>query len=290
MVFNKHEANRSDAVIFLYWVTRQVPKFQRPRGQVWIMNQFEAPPAYTKVPSLRKFKKQFNWTVSYTSKADLRWPYGKIRHRPKEELIQRNYKHIAENKTKDAVWIVSRCQTQSKRLEYVNILRQYISIDILGACGKKLECGRRNNHNDCFDILNTTYRYYLAFENALCEDYITEKLFENFKYDIIQIVRAGSPKSKPLNISNYAYVSTSDYRNAHELGIYLKALSSNTSRYAAMLETKDTYQVVPYIEIFDSVTCEICQRLNNIHDYESIYEDAYQWILTDQQCFQPEDV
>ena len=169
-------------------------------------------------------------------------------------------------------------------------MRQYISIDILGAGGKKWECGRRNNPNDCFDILNTTYRYYLAFENALCEDYITEKLFENFKYDIIQIVRAGSPKSKPLNISNNAYVSTSDYRNAHELGKYLKALSSNTSRYAAMLETKDTYQVVPYIEIFDSVTCEICQRLNNIHDYESIYEDAYQWILTDQQCFQPEDV
>ena len=218
-------------------------------------------------------------------------PYGKIKHKAKGDTFQRNYRLIAENKTKDAVWIVSNCKTQSKRQEYVDILRQYINVDILGACGKMVECGRgRWYHDDCFDIVNTTYRYYLAFENVLCDEYITEKFYENFKYDTILIVRAGNPNFRPVNISKNAYVSTSDFRNAHELGKYLKALRSNTSKYAAMLEAKDAYQLKPYMEIFDSETCEICQRLHNIHHYESVYEDINRWILTQQQCFQPEDL
>ena len=289
MVYNKHEANHSDAVIFHLWITRQVPTFKRPRGQVWIMNQHEAPPEYEKL-KLPKFKNQFNWTVSYTSKADIILPYGKTKDKPKEDLIQKNYKQIAENKTKDAVWIVSRCQSQSEREKYVSILKRYINVDILGACGKKWECGKRWQHDDCFDILNTTYRYYLAFENALCDEYFTEKFYDNFKYDIIQVVRGGHPKFRTLNISKDAYISTSDFRNAHELGKYLKTLSSNTSEYAAMLEAKDTFQVVPFIDLFDSAVCEICQRLNNKHHYQSVYEDAFKWVMTQQKCYKPQDL
>ena len=289
IVYNRHEAHSSDAVIFHLWITRQVPKFKRPNGQVWIMNQHEAPPEYEKL-TLPKFKNHFNWTVSYSNKADIVLPYGQLLPKPRETIIQRNYLHIAEKKTKDALWIVSRCKTHSKRGGYVNILKKYIGVDILGACGKKWKCGKRWHHDDCFGILNTTYRYYLAFENALCDDYITEKFFENLQYDIIPIVRASNPKFRPLNISRDAYVSASDFKNAHELGKYLKALSRNTSKYAAMLETKDTYQVVPYMELFEQATCEICQRLHNINEYRSVYEDTYRWIMTQQQCFQPKDL
>ena len=238
-----------------------------------------------------KFVNQINWTVSYANNADISLPYGKIRRKPKGDIIHRNYRLIAESKTKDAVWVVSNCETQSMRLEYVEILRQYISVDILGACGRRWKCGPgRWHHDDCFDILNTTYRYYLAFENTLCDDYITEKFYENFEYDIIQVVRGGNPKFRPLDISKEAYVSASDFKNAHALGKYLQSLSSNTSKYTTMLETKGGYQIVPYMELFDSAVCEICQRLNNKHLYRSVYEDINQWILTHQQCYQPKDL
>ena len=235
-----------------------------------------------------KFINQINWTVSYADNADISMPYGKIKRKPKEDIIHRNYSLVAENKTKDAVWVVSNCKTQSRRLKYVETLRQYISVDILGNCGKKWKCGKGRYYHDCFDILNTSYRYYLAFENALCDDYITEKFYDNFEYDIIQVVRGGNPKLRPLNISKDAYVSASDFKDAHALGKYLQALSS--SKYATMLETKDNYKNVSYMELFDSAVCEICQRLDNKHLFWSVYEDINKWILTHQRCYQPTDL
>ena len=49
LVFDKDEANRSDAVLFHTWIIPQigqVPTFKRPPGQIWIMDQHEPPPVY----------------------------------------------------------------------------------------------------------------------------------------------------------------------------------------------------------------------------------------------------
>ena len=111
-------------------------------------------------------KNKINWTISFSKNADIYLPYGQLSLLPKERRPHRNYFQIANSKSKDAVWIVSNCQTFSKREIYVEILKKYISVDILGACGAKWDCGRRLIHNKCFGILNTTYKYYLAFETA----------------------------------------------------------------------------------------------------------------------------
>ena len=63
------------------------------------------------------------------------------------------------------------------RLQYATELSQYISVDIYGACGT-MKCPRSESGN-CNDLLRTKYKFYLAFENSNCEDYITEKFFVN---------------------------------------------------------------------------------------------------------------
>jgi hypothetical protein len=39
-------------------------------------------------------------------------------------------------KTKDVVWIVSNCNTPSKREKYVKEMQKIINVDIFGRCGK----------------------------------------------------------------------------------------------------------------------------------------------------------
>lgn len=59
---------------------------------------------------------------------------------------------------------------------YVRELQQHLQVDVFGACGD-LKCGKSHQDIECYSrLLRPNYKFYLAFENNLCEDYITEKV------------------------------------------------------------------------------------------------------------------
>lgn len=62
-------------------------------------------------------------------------------------------------------------------MHYARELSKYIQVDIYGTCGT-LRCPRSQSQA-CFDMLDEDYKFYLAFENSNCKDYITEKFFVN---------------------------------------------------------------------------------------------------------------
>ena len=61
----------------------------------------------------------------------------------------------------------------SRREEYVKELQRYIPVDVFGDCGS-LHCKRGS---PACAARMAHYKFYLAFENSLCTDYVTEKLF-----------------------------------------------------------------------------------------------------------------
>lgn len=73
-------------------------------------------------------------------------------------------------------WFVSNCSARNGRLAYARELGKYISVDIYGTCGP-LKCPRTDKK--CFEVLEKEYKFYLAFENSNCRDYITEKFYVN---------------------------------------------------------------------------------------------------------------
>jgi glutamate racemase len=52
-------------------------------------------------------------------------PYGNIV--PRETIKERNYSAIFEKKSKDVAWVVSNCNTISKREQYVEKMRKIIN-------------------------------------------------------------------------------------------------------------------------------------------------------------------
>ena len=75
-------------------------------------------------------------------------------------------KYFREKKTKLAFWVVSHCETASKRELYVEALQQHLDVDVYGKCGT-FEC--TGDNIDCFLHLADQYKFYIAFENSLCE-------------------------------------------------------------------------------------------------------------------------
>ena len=103
-------------------------------------------------------------------------------------------KDFYAGKTDFASAVISNCNDKSKRLKLIKELQKYIPVTVFGKCGKPCPNKFKNStFADCKSVLGTEYKFYFAFENSICKEYITEKFFAILKYDIIPVVFGGGP-------------------------------------------------------------------------------------------------
>ena len=290
----------------------------------------------------------FNWTMTYRQDSDVPRPYGFFQ--PRSELatgqnrgnthyyypiqwtrqqepfvdydIDHFIQHVLPQKPqtfhqlaerpKKVAWIVSRCESPSRREDYVAELSKYIPVDIMGGCGSipcnqsfhvtnRLAFGQQtlNQHDsmdNCSLAVATEYKFYLAFENSFCDDYVTEKFFRRLQ---------GYEESTPLVIvmggANYSriapphsYVNALDYDSPQALADYLHALDQNRSLYLSYFWWKDYYQVHSGTATdHASSMCRLCEMLHT-SDNDSktteegaikTYESISDWHGADSQCW-----
>ena len=156
--------------------------------------------------------------MTYRLDSDLQWRYGCVIPRNKSTTINMSSRWCIDGRTapyrplsppeaaevavpKDRLvaWAVSNCETQSGREEYVEELRRHLSVDVYGRCGE-LSCST----TDCRETLGR-YKFYLAFENSLCTDYVTEKLFGSIARGLamVPVVMGGADYARVLPPGSY---------------------------------------------------------------------------------------
>ena len=64
-------------------------------------------------------------------------------------------------------WFVSHCNSQSDREALVTSLREHINVDVYGGCGS-LKCNP-GTPEECYQMLNRSYKFYLSLENSVCQ-------------------------------------------------------------------------------------------------------------------------
>ena len=87
-------------------------------------------------------------------------------------------------------------------------LQNYISVDVFGKCGP-LKC---EDGMDCFVNLAKSYKFYLAFENSLCSEYVTEKFWRTLRLPLLpgsskfqtQTLQYSS-RCLPINVNHSRY-------------------------------------------------------------------------------------
>ena len=138
-------------------------------SQFWIYFSHEGPMV---TPDTRPLNGIFDLTMTYRSDSDFSWPYGSYREIPFEKTSQLDF---SVGKDKLVSWMVSNCNSLLRK-SFVHELQKYITVDVFGRCsgqfGKSRAC--QSGAETCRNIIKQ-YKFYLSFENALCEDYITEK-------------------------------------------------------------------------------------------------------------------
>ena len=201
---------------------------KRP-GQTWVFFAVESP-TYSFQTSLghQKFQQHFNWTMTYRWDSDIFFGYIKTNKRSspatnkEREIGLQEMREAFRKKSKMVAWMVSHCETDSRRERYVRELKKHIQVDVYGACGD-LKCA---NWTVCDQKVAEDYKFYLSFENTLCKDYASEKLAKVLKQQqTIPIVRGGADY-KALCPPN-SVVNTADFPSAAALAKYLKQLAND---------------------------------------------------------------
>ncbi|ESO93197.1 hypothetical protein LOTGIDRAFT_145364 [Lottia gigantea] len=276
--------NDSDAVI-LYAVGYSSRLLTRKpkNGQIWIFAVFESPIfSYSQEFNNAILKDKINWTMTYRLDSDIPAPYGIVK---KISGQSKNYTKIMAEKTKLATQVVSHCSTPSLRERYVKSLQKYISVTVYGRCGPEKQ---RSRDKHLFQNIEKSYKFYLAFENSLCRDYVTEKFFIRQNSSIVPIVRGDG--NYQHFYPNNSYIDVRDFKSISDLAKYIQYLDRNDTAYIEYLKAKENYVLTggtPYnvVEPF----CQMCKMVNNPDKYRNSYSNVQDW-YSNGACRNPTDL
>jgi hypothetical protein len=147
-------------------------------------------------------------------------------------------------------------------------MMKYIQIDIYGNCGsyfknsKPIPCQNNEFYNECFTNLIDSYKFYLAFENSLCDDYVSEKFWKFytssmiFKTNIVPVVK-GAKRSQYNRLVNneHMLIQAEDYKSAESLANHLVYLNMNQTAYLDYFKWK--------LNLYDQFTNSSQNSLND---------------------------
>ncbi|KAH9495264.1 Alpha 1,3 fucosyltransferase [Bulinus truncatus] len=184
----------------------------------------------------------FNYTSTFRQESD--FPITTQHLVSIEWLQQMNYYKTVDQKNKyqgeeglaTAVYVQSDCDPPSDRDEFVKMLMKYVSVDSYGTCINNRQLPSQisqpiggMSHSDFYELISR-YKFALAMENAVCPDYITEKLWRPLMVGTVPVVFGSSRVQDFLPDNNSAIVLT-DYKSAEHLGTFMDYLNKNDFKY-----------------------------------------------------------
>ncbi|XP_028571317.2 alpha-(1,3)-fucosyltransferase 7 [Podarcis muralis] len=262
LTWNRNLYNQADVVVFHHWALqhrRSRPPASKPHpGQKWVWLSLESP---SHSNDLARWDGVFNWTMTFRRDSDIFIPYGELVAQPSDEV------DIPE-KSGLVSWVISHYHHTQQRAQLFRNLSKYIKVDVYGRANKKPLCPA------CLLPTISKYKFYLAFENSVHRDYITEKLWRNSLLAGSVPVVMGPPRANYQQfIPGDAFIHVDDFGSVKELADFL--LSMNESRYQRFFEWKRSFAVKLY-DSWPERFCTICQCFPSLPQGK-VYHSLEKW-------------
>uniref|UniRef100_A0A914WR03 Fucosyltransferase n=1 Tax=Plectus sambesii TaxID=2011161 RepID=A0A914WR03_9BILA len=220
--------------------------------------------------------------MTYLRNSDVRLDsYGQLL-RAEQSPSERDFvRATALGKTRMIAWLVSNCNTRSHREQYVADLRNYVKVDQFGGCAGNANysysCPRNPQiYGDwCSAIpFTSAYRFYIAFENSACHDYVSEKFYQALDRLMVPIVLR---KSDYLDIvPEGSYIAADQFRSPKHLAEYLHYLASNPKEYLKYFEWTKRNSAAWKIQLMmEDAVCRMCRMLHENKTSETLDKDLW---------------
>lgn len=179
-------------------------------------------------PITSEYNNFFNWTWTYKLDSDVTFANIAIRDKAGTKIGPKKEMHWLSNakmeptnidtlsklahKRVAGIWLVTNCDTQSQSQIYINNLQKELrkynhSIDLYGNCnnGNYALCTTDmydKKLDDCETLVESKYYFYLSFENALSEDFVSTQLLTALNQFAVPVVYGGANHTRYVNDCN----------------------------------------------------------------------------------------
>lgn len=271
---NRKELRSADGVLF-HAKTHSMNDFPPRKGrpdQKYMMVSLEQP-AYAPLMKSEKYLDKFDYIMTYDLDSTI--PIITIHpHYASEEYY--NAPVVPWDKKKDAaVVFISNCKNAGAetRLRYIEKLMNHMEIHSYGRCLKNKDeppRGKRSlNENKRFVL--SQYKWYLAFENSVIKDYVSEKVYDGMLAGTVPVY-SGALSVDKLLPNPASVVKVSDFPDGpKQLAEYLIRVGKDRDKYEAHLSWKKNplkSEVDAFQEVIDATgykytsLCRICHKLS----------------------------
>jgi Glycosyltransferase family 10 (fucosyltransferase) C-term/Fucosyltransferase, N-terminal len=223
------ELDTAAAVVFHIPSLQRLPP-RKPIGQQWVAWSMEAEANY---PILRapEFMRHFDLTMTYRLDSSVPIPYHSYYGTP--AMFREALRAPPKPKLPDrlALLCISSPYNQSRRFELAQALMQHLPVHSYGR-----QLNNRSLDNDQGRAsklaLASTYRFTLAFENAIDHDYVTEKFFDPLVAGSIPVY-LGAPTAERFAPGERCFINALDFATPKALAEELLAIAADENLEAS---------------------------------------------------------
>ncbi|KAK3090346.1 hypothetical protein FSP39_011087 [Pinctada imbricata] len=248
--------DHDDTKVFIFYGTGvELADLPLPRRKhdLWFLTHEESPKNNDHLFSHPEIMTLFNYTSTFKRQSDYPIPtqwlpnlsYLKSRQFLKSTATKNEFQK--SDNLAPILYVQSDCNTCSDRDSYVKMLQQHIKVDSYGQCLHNKDMPDHlqfkdsmagMHHNDFFE-LTSRYKFTLAMENAICDDYITEKVWRPLHLGSVPILFS-SPKIKDFLPTNNSGILIEDFERVEDLAAFIKRLNEDDEEYNKYLSFKNS--------------------------------------------------
>eukprot|EP01059_Diplonema_ambulator_P017850 TRINITY_DN29949_c0_g1_i1.p1 TRINITY_DN29949_c0_g1~~TRINITY_DN29949_c0_g1_i1.p1 ORF type:complete len:424 (+),score=42.94 TRINITY_DN29949_c0_g1_i1:3-1274(+) len=218
----------------------------------------------------------YNWTMSYRKDSDVPFPYlwdiffrvaTEERYKVMRDLNQTMFELDAmDTKFPVACGIIGNCL--SSRKDALNSIARHFPSTLKGRCWEGTWVhGKEEAH------IYKTSLFHLAFENAYCVDYVTEKYWRVLTWGSIPLVN-GPPEAYPGD----AAINVNSFNTSKDLAEYLHRVASTPSLLRRHLAYRDHAAAKLHPNQANEIAwCNLCTQLTQSQHHQH-YPSMSDWL------------